>query len=230
MSKLRDLDGLFEDHVASSFEKQEHLAQVIGEHAWEVEMSTGTLTFKQRTGMLETGIQLLGTQSFLDNTWLWAWGNEESEIPEDLLGAADHLREVGERDGIASFSNPELAIDENDGHRLAMIACGMLQMPGYYRGPYGDGAAFFLIHEAEWAFEQVARPALRVATLFPQVLTTFEIANHARALRGHLRYHGAEITEDRRDRATARFPHGDTLRALFDEHGRLKELSVEQSS
>lgn len=230
MSKLRDLDGLFEDHVASSYEKQEHLAQVIGEHAWEFEMASGTLTFKQREASLETGVQLLGTQSFLTNTWLWAWGNEESEIPEDLLGAADHLREVGERDGIRSLIEPELSIDENDGHRLAMIACGMLQLPGYYRGPYGDGAAFFLIQEAEWAIEQVQRPALRVATVFPQVLTAFEINDHARALRGHLRYHDAEIAEERRERVAARFPHGEVLLALFDAYGRLKELSVEQSS
>src|SRR5688572_5893037 len=226
MVKLADLTTLFEDHVASSSEKQEHLARQIGEHAWRFDMGTGMLTFTRDEDVRETQVQLLGTQSFQSGTWLWAWANEESHIPADLLGAADHLKEVGARDRIASFTTPELAIDEDEGHRLAMIASGMLAMPGYYRGPFGAGAAFFLIQEADWAFEQAPNRALRIATFFPEVISRWELRDHARALAGHVRYHGGEIVARDASSLTARLGGGDELIAAFDQQGRLIKLDA----
>lgn len=227
MTKLDDLEPLFEEHVASSTEKQEQLSRLIGDFAWRFEMPTGLMTFTRNEEIKTTAVQLLGTQSFLTGTWLWAWGNEQIAIPEDLLGAADHLHEVGERDQLPSFLTPELVIDPDDGHRLAIIACGMLQAPGYYRGPYENGAAFFLLQETEWAVEERVHAAARISALFPEVIARFEIKNQARALRGHLRYHGAIIVQDLRDRVVAELPNGDVIRATFDALGRMTELQAE---
>jgi len=72
----------FATHAATSFARQRTLADFLGEHHWQVDMDAGTVDF----GAGRTyAIQLLGTESQGDDTWLWAWANEESGLPDRVI-------------------------------------------------------------------------------------------------------------------------------------------------
>jgi hypothetical protein len=75
-------DDLFAQHVATAMARQVALADLIGERNWSVDLSAGHATFGDD---LRFAIQLLGTESQGDGTWLWAWANAESNLPPALL-------------------------------------------------------------------------------------------------------------------------------------------------
>ncbi|MEE3919567.1 hypothetical protein V2I01_18075 [Micromonospora sp. BRA006-A] len=79
------------------------LADLLGERDWQLDVPDGIATFGTD---LRYRVQLLGTESHLDGTWLWAWANEASNIPPSVLHLAGWLREYGHRQGSPNSPNP----------------------------------------------------------------------------------------------------------------------------
>src|SRR5258707_74309 len=137
-----EFKDLFDQHGALAYEKQRHLADVVGDRSWRFDLSTGLLTFDD----LRLPIQMLGTVSESSDTWLWAWANLASNIPNRLLEACTALQAIGRELKVLELTEPELYVERySRGHLLAMVATGLLEGAAYYRGPYDGGAAFFLI-------------------------------------------------------------------------------------
>jgi hypothetical protein len=126
-------------YLAASFDKQLYLANLIGEADWHLDMAAGLLSFGDRH---RWHVQLLGTEANESQTWLWAWANEASGIPTQLLGSALTLRMLGEAQGIPELAEAEVPLNEVNGHVLAMIGSGVCRADAYYRCPYEGGAAF----------------------------------------------------------------------------------------
>ena len=55
--------------IGAAFARQLALAEHIGERDWQIDLTEGVATFGDD---LRYQVQLLGTESHLDNTWLWA--------------------------------------------------------------------------------------------------------------------------------------------------------------
>ena len=216
---------LFEENVGLAMSRQRDLAEKIGSWDWGLEMGTGTMTFTKKgflgfgTKRIVTSVQVLGSESEISQTWLWAWANTQSDIPAELLRACESLRARGQREGIAECTEPQLSLDPWDGHRIAMIASGLTPgCAGYYRGPYDGGAIFVLLTGPELV-TPVEMPALRFSTLYPEILMQAEITDHRRAARGFARGLGLTVTEERADRWAVTDGRS-TLSLDFDEHGR----------
>ena len=217
------LEELWLEHAIASLEKQWSLADVVGERAWECTMSTGVLTFKGR-GFLQKSLsyqmQVLGTEAHDANTWLWAWANES--VPENVRAAARRLNQLGEERGIPELVTDEFNLEQADGHTLAMIASGVLDARGYYRGPYGGGAAFLLIPD-----EKLPRPpapdTLRVIRMITQSIGAVALSDHRRAVAAYLRYIGWKI-EERGDELIGG-EGANQVRARFDGLTRLAEIN-----
>jgi hypothetical protein len=60
---------LLEEHVATSLLRQYALSDFLGEHDWKATMSTGTVDFGKKRIY---PIQILGSESEISGTWLWA--------------------------------------------------------------------------------------------------------------------------------------------------------------
>ena len=90
---MSTVSSLLTHHVASSLSKQHALDEFIGDHRWELDLEQGTVDFGEGRRF---PVQILGTQSEIANTWLWAWDNRASDIPPQLLMAAHQLRTLGE--------------------------------------------------------------------------------------------------------------------------------------
>ena len=186
---------------------------------WAYDLQTGVLAFGYRFAW---HADILGTESQESGTWLWSWANEGGNIPEQQQAASLKLKALGEEHGIAELTEPVVPLNHANGHTFASIAVGEGLGKAYYRGPYKGGAAFLLITDERLQL-RVEDPLQRILTVFPQVISAMEIADHREALWGYLEHYGFE-PEDDGDALLLREQGREVLRAEFDEHRRLREL------
>jgi hypothetical protein len=131
---------------------------------------------------------------------------------------------LGEAHGIPELAEPELPLEQIDGHVLAMIGSGVCHADAYYRCAYEGGAAFVLIKDANFPSHPDA-PLARLATAFPQAISSVEIPDHRLALTGWLDYYGIGGLEEG-DALVVREGGEVLLRAVFDVRHRLTNLEV----
>lgn len=173
-------------HAAPSFGEQLHLSSLVGECDWHFDVSTGLLSYGNQYCW---HTQLLGTESEVDGSWLWAWANTASNIPAQLLVASLALKAYGEQHGIPELTTPQLPLDQIDGHTLSLLASGICEANAYYRCPYEGGALFVLIMDEN--FPQCPDPPIqRIATVFPQAIAALAIPDHRLALAGYFDFYG----------------------------------------
>ncbi|MBP7867355.1 MAG: hypothetical protein KA419_15575 [Acidobacteria bacterium] len=224
---MKRFDELFHDHAAASLDKQLALGDALGTHEWKFDLDSGRITFT--TGRLFSrkrityAVQVLGTESEISNTWLWAWANEQTPVPSSLLHAANRLKVIGDREGIVELAEPRIDLETCTGHQLAMVASGLLAANCYYRGPYEDGAVFLLIRDPSFP-APTFEPLSRVAVIFPQLLSNLEIADHKRCLLSYLGYYKLQV-RDEGEAVTVETVSG-MLMADFDGQRRLTDLRV----
>ncbi|MBL8793997.1 MAG: hypothetical protein JNM56_08830 [Planctomycetia bacterium] len=208
-------------YAAASFDKQLHLAELVGEEDWHFNMASGLLSFGQH---LHFQAQVLGTESYENNTWLWAWANEGSNIPEKLLVSSLAMKALGEEQQIAEFTTPMLQLGGIDGNTLATIAGGVCQADAYFRAPYQGGAAYLLIQCNAYP-KNTEPPLARIASVFPQAIAAMEIPNHKLALAGYLGHYGLAGQDDA-GKLVVKEDGQAVLVAAFDEQERLTKLEV----
>lgn len=139
---MTDLIRTFERYALISLEKQARLFSFLGEHILELDLDAGLARFDSDRVY---PYQVLGTESDNSFTWLWAWAEEQTEVPDNLLASAIRLRAWGEREGLAEFTLPAVDLDRADGTMLSLIASEICSASGYYRDPYEGGALFLLL-------------------------------------------------------------------------------------
>ena len=236
------LDSLFVQHGVASFDKQIYLEAMLGKHRWSFSLNEGTLAFAVPHEPLQLAFQVLGTESKDSNTWLWAWANTESGIPERVLASARDLRTFGIANGIRELTEPELALNGKIyGNRLASIGCGVLRASCYFRIAYAGGSLYMLIKDPKYK-RSITRPLHRVARVFPMFLSDYSGINHRLAYLNYLNFYRLRVREDRGGRRVIASHHirpGAALDALklepsdqateliadFDAADRLMQLS-----
>ncbi len=207
----RAFTAYLEQYALASLEKQDKLAMVIGEHLHELDLDAGTIRFSREQ---EFPMQVLGTES--DNTfsWLWAWADEQTEIPENLLDASRRLREWGTREGLAEFASPSVDLDTADGNAIALISSEVARASCFYRDSYEGGAAYLLL------FDKVidSLPSFdrsRLVRRLSDLLSRYDL-NHRNTLVSYLRLKGLSPSEENlliscelesRERLVAEFDH-----------------------
>ncbi len=167
---------LVERHAGLSYEKQHLLSDLIGASAWQLDMATGDISF----GDIRLPIQIIGSLAFAENSWMWAWANTASGMPEALLVQSHRLRELGEARGITELTQPNFAATPGIEHRIGMLAAGEFGASSYYSANYGKGTLVVTIDSDQIAkVDPDAVP--RVATIFPQLISAIEL-DHRNAL------------------------------------------------
>ncbi|MGI5146457.1 DUF6882 domain-containing protein [Plantactinospora sp. CA-294935] len=211
-------DRLFAEHVATGLARQMALSELVGERDWQLDLPSGTVTFGND---LRYHIQLLGTESHDDGSWLWAWANEASDLPPAVLRLCGWLREYGHRQGIAELTEPTFALRRADGHRLALLASGLTGRC-YFRGPYSGGAVFFHLDDAPPQITAAVRPE-RALTVLGQVIQGFQV-EHRIAVESFLHQQSWRLDQAPTS-VTAHHSDGSTLRVDFDAQGRVSNMS-----
>ncbi|MCC4596185.1 hypothetical protein NRY95_00555 [Xanthomonas campestris pv. phormiicola] len=207
--------ALLARHIGTAFARQMALADLLGERGWRLDLAEGIAHFGDD---LHFPVQLLGSAAEDSASWLWAWANTASELPENLLVAANALRECGERDGLAELATASLPLDD-DGHTIALLAAA-LSARCYYRGPYRGGALFFVLDDVPAAvFAPCDDP--RVLSLLGQLVAQFPL-DHRAMTEGFLDDQGYALRREPGQTVATR--GGSRITLAFDALDRLTQL------
>jgi len=140
-------------------EKEAKLARIIGEQMHQLDLDAGVIRFGRD---LALPFQVLGTESFNTLTWLWAWAEEQTEIPENLIQTSLQLRDWGVHEGIREFTIPSVDIDKADGNAIALVGTQITRANSFFRDSYEGGAVYLLIFDNSIEHE----PSFDRASLF----------------------------------------------------------------
>lgn len=215
--KVSDFENMIAQQAGLSFEKQLIFGEIIGDNSWQLDMNEGVIVF----GALVFPIQIIGSLSFSNNSWMWGWANTQSNIPENLLQQAYKLKEEGEEKGIEMLSNGHFSVEEGFEHQIGLLACGFFNTKSYYCANYGQGTLVVTI-------ESDLIPPINkdkwdvVLTTFPQLISSIGL-NHKEAFLNYLidRNFLLHITDD----SIEGLKNGSIVHADFDSLDRLKALN-----
>ena len=212
-----DADLLIEKFGGFAFEKQLFFAELVGKMDWEVDIKKGEISFGDS---LTFPIQILGTFSHSSETWLWAWANEQSGLPEKLITQAEELRKYGTEHNIDLLTEGEFEIERDDMHYIGLIALGLSEANGYYLGNYGAGTMCLTI-KSKKIEKEFPNDHISIFTTFPQLISQFEI-NHKEAFEHYLTQKKYKLEKNGNEIIGAFGPH--KVKASFDNLGRLISL------
>lgn len=186
-----DFLSLLSLSVGTAISRQNRMGElVIGDNGWNVDLRSGEIKFGDR----EFRCGILGTESYVSNTWLWGWAHTESGLPENA--AAPSRRAKRALSGCPEFTEGKFGLDElHTGHNLAMVAMGAAENNVcYYRCPYSDGALFVQI---EGLPDEVFAPLdlVALARQFVEILSAF-YCDHRLLAAGLLHQNGYRFSEE----------------------------------
>ncbi len=214
MAATNNLQTYLERYALITLEKQDKLESLIGESMHELELEAGIIRFND----LQFPMQVLGTESDNTLTWLWAWSDEQTEIPSTLMQSAIQLRIWGANEGIPEFTLPSLDLNRADGHLIALIGAEICKASCYYRDCYEGGAAILLLFD-KLIDNQPPFDRERLLRRLSDIISRYEI-NHRNALLSYLRLKKLSPAEER-NLVSCELESGERLNAEFDTAGRL---------
>lgn len=204
-----------EQFALAALEKQDKLDLLLGEQLHELDLDAGKIRFNDRS----IPVQVIGTESDNTLTWLWAWADEQTEIPSSLLQSAIQLRNWGGNANLTEFIRPSVDLDRVDGNAIAMIASQVCKASCFYRDAYEGGAVYHLLFDqaidSRLPFDR-ARLLFRISDLFSR----YDL-NHKNTIIAYCRTAGLpHIVES--NVVNCALDSGERMVAEFDEQGRLR--------
>ena len=207
-------------YAGMALDKQSCLMDVLDAGgSWNVDLNMGELYFDGETGI---AIQAIGSFSYESESWLWAWANEASALPEKVLGDAQRLREYGEQHGIAWLLEASFAATTQQLHEIAAAAVGICAADAYYLGDYGQGILLMTLRDLRLHHAHTSSPHSRTLTIIPQMVSLFTLPNHLAAVTHYLSAKGYRINTEG-NTLTAERTDG-CLNAYFDDQSRLSNV------
>ena len=232
---MRDL--ALESYVFTVLENQKRLYDYLGEFDWHLDLPGGRLTFNRaarkkalfgfggkpaREELGQTEPQLIGSVSYDEGTFLWAWANQQSPIPPNLLHGVNRLREEAETQGAELFlhTEPFPLPHERFGQEMAIIAAGFLNTFTYFATRF-DGGALYTAIPAPAGMPLAPRTASLVVFTLPVGIQSLTF-NHRKAVFAYL---GDPQHED--DDGNPIWDIGnERIRIDFDQHDRIADISA----
>ncbi|MCK8520458.1 hypothetical protein M0D21_02700 [Aquimarina sp. D1M17] len=216
-TEFQNFQDLVDQNAGLSFEKQLNFNDVTGGLAWNINLNTGTLSFRD----LDFPIEVMGSLSFNDYSWMWGWANAKSGIPENLLGGSLQLKEIGEKKQIEEFSKGHFAAEEGFEHKMGLVATGILKADAYFCANYGQGTMVLTLKSDKIPDIDYNRLE-KVLTSFPQLIGGVDL-NHKEAFKSYLidRNIDINVTEHK----VEGMKNDKVVTAEFDNQNRLKSLN-----
>jgi hypothetical protein len=115
---------------------------------WDIDLEIGKLVFSDKssgTQLLTSNVQLIGTESLVTNTFLWAWTRDD--VPSNLTKSAEYVRRLGEELGEDFFTigdpieiaNPSVCWD------ISIVTVGASGAFMWYICPYESGRLYVAV-------------------------------------------------------------------------------------
>jgi len=113
---------------------------------WDADLDKGTIVFTFKDGKTATApIQVVGTLSVRDGSFLWGW--DHPSVPEPLRKHAALARKWGEQERQASYTTRKVPCTEDEAWSFAAVASRLGKANGVFRGPSGNAVVFMTFGE-----------------------------------------------------------------------------------
>ena len=182
-----DLQDLFSKYGALALEKQETLSALVGNAEPELDIEKGIVKFSDK----EFPIQLIGFLDPDEDTWSWAWDNEEIGFPEELIEEAKAVKEFGEKQNVPQFCENVFAANLTEAHILTMTVSSLFGNDAYCAVNYGSFVFFVTIESDDIKLSDDIDVFANVINDFHR---KFEV-NHLKALSGYSQLKGYEYKD-----------------------------------
>lgn len=224
---------LLDDAALLSFEHQLHLADVLGEHSWHVDLAQPAFEFTGQPPRTCHLLHLLGSAAPGPATWLWGRANPTDYLPA-VVGLGEFVRDFGRRHGIRELAEPEVSFADlpgspEDPHLVAGMfieaAKAVANKWTSYSGEVAGGtrAAFLLEHPD---FVLPAPEPARVVRILQQATAELELSDHRRALHAYAVRRGLNPAFDQGGSQLTMSGPGLAVTVHFGQHGRVGEISA----
>jgi hypothetical protein len=214
MESSTALRAYLEKYALLALEKQDKLESLILDRMHELDLDGGKIRFDD----LEFPMQIIGTESDNTLTWLWAWAEEQPELPVSLLQSAIQLRNWGGSEGLPEFTVPSIDLNRADGNVMAMISAEICRASSYYRDDYEGGAVFLLLFD-RLIDNQPSFDRARLLLRFSDLISRYDL-NHRNTVLSYLTLKELSPAE-RKNLISCELESGERLNAEFDDLGRL---------
>ena len=182
-----DLQDLFSKYGALALEKQEALSGLVGDAEPELDIEKGIVKFNDK----EFPIQLIGFLDPDEDTWSWAWDNEEIGFPEELIEEAKAVKEFGEKQNVPQFYENVFRASLTEAHILNMTISSLFGNDAYCAVNYG-GFIFFVTIESDEI--HISDDPEVFAVVLNDFHRRFEV-NHRKALKSYALLKGYDYKE-----------------------------------
>jgi hypothetical protein len=182
-----DLQDLFSKYGALALEKQETLSALVGNAEPELDIEKGIVKFSDK----EFPIQLIGFLDPDEDTWSWAWDNEEIGFPEELIEEAKAVKEFGEKQNVPQLCESVFRASLTEAHILNMTISSIFGNDAYCAVNYGNFVFFVTISSDEIPLSD--DPDV-FAVIINDFHRRFEV-NHRKALESYAILKGYEYKE-----------------------------------
>lgn len=224
---------LLDDAALLSLEHQLHLAEVLGEHSWRVDLAEQVFEFTGDKPRTCTRFHLLGSAAPGPGSWLWGWANPTG-YPQPLLGLGEYVRDFGRQHGITALAEPEVGFSDLPGSPSdpALVAAMYVEASKAvsntwtsYTGDAGGGTrAAFLVEHPDFALP-APEPA-RVVGVLQQALAGLALTDHRRAFHSYAVRRGLNPTFEGGDTRLSMSGPGVAVTVQFGPHGRVADISA----
>lgn len=180
--------SLFSKFGCIALDKQENLANLIGDLEGKLDLEEGVLTFGDD---ISFDVQILGYFTDDLNEWSWAWDNEEVGLDENLIKASKQIYEIGQENGISEFTTPLFETTFEACHIWSMAAVGLLDMDAYY-GAKLDNLDIFVAIKSDLIKED--NSCLKFRDTYNSFIKNFNVF-HRLAFEGYTKLKGYPFKE-----------------------------------
>lgn len=141
------IDDLITRYGLIGLHKQHHFGEIIKDLDWQIDLEEGLIYFGEEA---KFNIEVIGSESYVTNTWLWGWANKYSELPEKSLKLVNRVKEFGIKNNIKELYEESFEINNDlNGFNLSLVSMGIVNSNAIYSCEIGegDGKAFFFIKD-----------------------------------------------------------------------------------
>ncbi|WP_198519797.1 DUF6882 domain-containing protein [Polaribacter sp. ALD11] len=213
-----DIEELYNQSFVISNEKQEIFSEMVEGLDWSCDMLEGKLTYGEDKVF---DIQVLGTYSQNEKSWLWAWANTQSGIPEKFLQTALAVKAIGEAYQIEDFTTPKKELDSDPGVYFSTIASAMAKESCYVPLVFKGLVVYVTITSEEADSKARTSPAL-ICSHFTMVAANYTFP-HKYSLYFYLKGKGYEVELPGNNIVAKK--GDDQILGIFDLKGRLMKIS-----
>ncbi|MFL0104723.1 DUF6882 domain-containing protein [Tenacibaculum maritimum] len=215
---FKNFTDLINQNAGFTLEKQLNFNDLTKGLAWNIDLNTATLSFDK----YHFPIEVIGSLSFNDYSWMWGWANEKSGIPKNLLQSSLIFKKMGEEKQIKEFTKGHFKAEEGFEHQMGIVASGLLKADAYFCANYKQGTMVLIIKSD--LIPKINEHQLdKILTTFPQVIDGIDL-NHKESFKNYLIDRNLELNLQSKNKIEGT-KNNRTIVAEFDNLDRLVSLN-----